>query len=520
MYKSRYEEIINVIKDKVDEKLFDAFKTKTKITFIRARAGAGKTYLSVAYALYKAIEGKRIAIFVRTRSEINQVLRIASDIRSKLGVRSSEVPTITPITSKETLCRFPPKNNVIIKWWCRIIDCEFLNNKINDNYREFVLTTQLSSIREYFIRARDMHLCPYFALQSMASESSVVVTTHPYLIYNELFERLGERDVLIIDEAHNLLKPVTARISERDLNNQVVNLNNDNVQNTIINLWRNNRKGEAMKISRSLNFINSPGKLIRISNEYIKVFPPDELIGERARRSEKIIIVSSTLYPINLYRKLFAGKIDAEIKIIPGFLENTEKRIHVVLKIGLTSRYEERSEKTYRLYARVIINIVNELKKTTIVFVPSREFAKKLSRELRWDIVLDEIDLYQVKTEHVISVMGSRISEGLDININGKEPELLIIAGLPYPRRDREYLEVIKLYRTHYNLDARTLLEVIEMSEMLSRLIQTAGRVGRRKKGAVIIIDDRITKIPLKILTYTSLRKLINELKSFFNVKK
>jgi len=519
VYKSRYEEIIDVIRDNVDKELLSAFETKARVTFIRAKAGAGKTYLSVAYALYRASEGDKIAIFVRTRSEINQVLRIASEIRSRLGARASELPTITPITGKEALCRFPPENNTVIKWWCRIIDCEFLNNKINNDYRELIQNRQLSSIKDYFIQARDMHLCPYFALQLTANENKAIVTTHPYLINNELFERLGEREILIIDEAHNLLKPVTARINERELNRSRTDLDDNEIQNMIINLWRRNQKIRAMRVSRLWNFINSPGKLIRINEECIKVLPPDELIRERAREAREIFIISSTLYPINLYKKLFAKNIDAEIRIIPGFLENTKTRTHAVLKIGLTSRYEERSEKTYKLYAKAINDIVNELKKTTLVFVPSKDFAKNLSKELKWNVVLDENDLYQVETEHIISVMGSKISEGVDIYISGKEPELLIIAGLPYPRRDREYLGIINLYKMHYGIDAGTLLKIIEISEMLSRLIQTAGRVGRRKKGAVIIIDDRITNIPIKIPAYSSLRKLINDLKKFFDIK-
>ena len=505
-----------MIQENVDKELMKAFETDAEITFIRARAGAGKTYLSVAYALYRASEGDRVAIFVRTRSEINQALRIAREIGSRLGDRAKELPTMIPMTGKEALCRFPPENNAVIKWWCRIIDCEFLNHKINDEFRELIQNQQFSSIREYFIQARDMHLCPYFALQLVASEHQIVIATHPYLINDELFERLGERDILIIDEAHNLLKPITARINARELKGSLRDLNDNEIQNMIINLWRRGDRHKAMKISRVWSFTSSPGEVIRINHECIKVLPPDELIRERMRAARKIFVISSTLYPMNMYKKLFASNIKAEIKIVPGFLENSVKRVHAVLKVGLTSKYTDRDKRTYRLYAKAIRGIVNELERTTIVFVPSKDFAKNLSRELEWDIVLDENDLYQVETKHIISVMGSRISEGVDISISGKEPELVIIAGLPYPRRDREYLGIINLYTKHYEIDTGTLLSVMETSEMLSRLIQTAGRVGRKRKGAVIIIDDRITRIPIRIPVYSSLKRLILDLKKFF----
>ncbi len=505
-----------MVQENVDKELMKAFETDAEITFIRARAGAGKTYLSVAYALYRASEGDRVAIFVRTRSEINQALRIAREIRSRLGDRAKELPTMIPMTGKEALCRFPPENNAVIKWWCRIIDCEFLNHKINDEFRDLIQNQQFSSIREYFIQARDMHLCPYFALQLAASEHQTIIVTHPYLINDELFERLGERDILIIDEAHNLLKPITARINARELKGSLRDLNDNEIQNMIINLWRRGDRHKAMKISRVWSFTSSPGEVIRINHEYIKVLPPDELIRERMRAARKIFVISSTLYPINMYKKLFARNIKAEIKIIPGFLRNTKTKIHVILKIGLTSRYKERSEKTFRMYAKVIQEIVNKLNKTTLVFVPSKEFASNLYRELRWTVVLDETDLYQIESEHVISVMGSKISEGVDISIGQKEPELVIIAGLPYPRRDKEYLGIINLYTKYYKIDARTLLTTMETSEMLSRLIQTAGRVGRKKKGAVIIIDDRITSIPIKIPIYSNIKELIASLRKFF----
>ncbi len=516
MCESRYEEILGVIKGNVDKELLRAFESRSRAVFIRARAGAGKTYLSVAHALYRASEGDKVAIFVRTRSEINQVLRIASEIRSRLGGKATELPAITPITGKEALCRFPPQSTVVLKGWCRIIECEFLNNKINDAFRELVQHTQFISIREYLIQARDMHLCPYFALQLVASDNAAIIATHPYFINSELFERLGDRDVLIIDEAHNLLKPITARISAKEFEESRMDLDDDEAQNMIINLWRRGNRRRAIAISRIWNFMRSPGKVIRINGEYIKVFLPNELIEERMRTAREIYIISSTLYPINLYKKLFMRNIEADTKIVPGFLENTKKKMHAILGIGLTSRYEERDEKTFRLYAKTIHEIVNELNKTTIVFVPSKDFARRLSKELKWDIVLNENYLYQIETRHVISVMGSKISEGVDISMGGEEPKLAIIAGLPYPRRDKEYLRIIKLYTKHYKIDARTLLTIMETSEMLSRLIQTAGRVGRKKKGAVIIIDDRITRIPIKIPTYNNITKLIADLKKFF----
>lgn len=513
----KYEEVLDVIQGNVDEELLNAFNAESKLILIRARAGAGKTFLSLAYSIYQAIMGKKVALFFRTRSEVNQALRIAYEIRAGLAKKSISAPTVIPIVGKDALCRYPPDNKSVIKWWCRIIDCEYLNHKISSDFRDVVKTKQFGNIRDYFILAREMGLCPYFALQLTAAESSIVATTHPYFIKDELFERLGERDILIVDEAHNLIKPVTARISESEYSFTITVADEVEIQNMILGLWRSNRKGKATRVSRYWSFINSAGEVIRVDGEYIRVVPPNELISERMKSAEKIFILSSTLYPLNLYKKLFAGSNEVETRVYPGFMKSTERRMIVILKIGLTSRYSERGERTYKLYSSVISELVREISKPTIIFVPSKEFAMRLSRELRYDVIMDEKELYRVNSDKVISVMGSRLSEGVDIIMRGGEPRLLIVAGLPYPRRDNEYVEVVKFYARHYRVNAGTLLKTIEVSEMLSRLIQTAGRVGRKSKGAVIIIDDRITRMNLKLPIYISLKNLVRDLNAFFN---
>ena len=70
-----YEGIISIIpKKKGTEKIVDAMFSIRDDVIIRAPAGSGKTFIAVAYAIYEALNGRRTAIFFRTKTEMENAL--------------------------------------------------------------------------------------------------------------------------------------------------------------------------------------------------------------------------------------------------------------------------------------------------------------------------------------------------------------------------------------------------------------------------------------------------------------
>jgi len=512
-------ELMDIITQRTQytDDLVKGFMSSAKLVFIRAIPGSGKTYTALAFAIWRALKGDRIAIFMRTKSEIDHSLSITAKISKELKQKGIKPPVIVPVGGKERLCRFPPENPSIIKWWCQLIRCEYLGRRKSSSLLSRIQESSPSTLKEYFVIAREERVCPYFAYQELCAESPIVIATHPYLVRDDLFERLGKRDILIIDEAHNLLKIVTSRIKIEDFHiaRKIAEEFGDELGRGIIRLWRSNNKADASLLSLYENFIESSGYRIRIKDEYIKIQPPLRLIKQRLLNVRQIFLLSSTLYPINLYKALFARDIPSETRIIPGLFKSSKKRFYALLKLGLTSRFTDRSERVYRNYAKVVREIVRNIDRPTLIFAPSYEFAQNLARILNIRLLSDISE--PLDTSVAISVIRGRLAEGIDITLGGEEPEILIVTGLPYPERNEESMKIIKFYSKYYQLDFPELLKLIEISEMLSGLIQASGRVGRRKRGAVIIIDDRLSALRLQIQEFTSLSQLIETLNKFFS---
>ena len=503
-------------RDKYGQELVKAFLSQEKVNFIRASPGTGKTYAAVAFSLWRALNNDRIAIFMRTRNEINHALEISNRLSRSLLSRNINPPLIVPVGGKETLCRFPPENPAIIKWWCQIIRCEYISRRRSSRLRQLILEQRPSNLREYFILAREENVCPYFAYQELCASSPIVLATHPYFIRDEFYERIGNRDILIVDEAHNLLKIITGRIKIQAFEEakRILKHLGENIPSNIRRLWSLNQKEEAIVLSQYESYLESTGFQVRVGEEFLKIQTPLNLLKRRLLSARQIFLISSTLYPSGLYKTLFSQKIPSRTHIIPGLFKNTEKRYIAVLKIGLSSKIEYRTKRSYQKYAKTIEMIINQINKPTIIVTPSYNFAEELSELLDLDIVRDDSNILD---NVIITVARGRLAEGVDVKIGERVPEILVIAGLPYPERNEEILKIIRFYSKYYDIKFSKLLKMIETSEMISGLLQAAGRVGRQKKGAVVIIDDRLPLLGLKIPVYTTLGSLIKALKNFFN---
>mgnify|MGYP003873304887 CR=1 FL=1 len=501
---------------RVHERIAEGFLKSSRVILIRAIPGSGKTTLAVAFAFWRALHGDRIAIFFRTRAEIDHALGISFRIAEKLIRDDINPPLVIPVGGKEGLCRFPPNNPRIIKWWCKILKCEYLRRRRTEDLVRMIRESRPESVREFFILAREAKTCPYFAYQAICKDAPIVLATHPYLVNDEFFERLGNRDILIVDEAHNLVINETAciRLEEyKDAKQMVRSDESSEIARYIIRFWREGKKDTAALLSTYESFLSAPGYSIRINDEIIKILPPLRLMKQRLISVRQIILLSSSLFPSNLYKTLFSQDIDSEMIIHPGLFKKSKKRFYAGLVIGLSSRYSERQSFVYKKYAEVIKTILKYTRRPAIIFTPSHEFAEKISSKTSLPLITEMQD--GLEHHAIVSVARGRLAEGVDIQLRGEEPELLIIAGLPYPERDIRYLKIIEFYAKYYKLSASGLLRSMEIGSMVSALIQASGRVGRKKKGVIIIIDDRLMNLNLRIPIYRDLASLIRDTLKF-----
>ena len=515
-----------IVNHTVDD-LISFFLEDSPLSFLRAPAGYGKTACALAYLITEGFAGNRGAIFFRTRTEVNQALRLLSRMINNLPRKTIDHLSVIPLVGKDFYCRYPPEKKSLVKWWCKIIHCNFLSRYRSQELMDLLSQNVYDSLKKYYNIARDLDLCPYYVYQRLSENADIVLTTHPYIIRQSFLNRIGERSIVIIDEAHNLLKSITAKISKREyaqgesLERTIHNQNIDQ-DRFLAMLFYQRREKDLLILARYLKFQEEEGTIIGERSHLIKIVPPIQIIDRLLSRS-KVILMSSTLYPISLYKTLFANKRPVREHIIKGFIRSTSRRKLAILKSGITSKFNERGDKTFWRYTSIIKKIYDSIKENIIVFAPSKNFAENLAKYIGAPILLEEpnrlmeslgiSDLKDVPI--IISVARSKLAEGIDLSYKGFTPRILLVIGLPFPKITQEDRIIIQFYSKIYNIKEPLLRKSLSLSSMFSALIQTIGRIGRKEKGFAIIVDDRILNFNLGIPVYNNPDQLVADVRSF-----
>ena len=123
------------------EKLAKAFLAQKRLILIRAPAGIGKTSVAIAYLFQSALIGKRGAIFLRTRREVEHALKIAKKIKERVRADILVIPT----PSKRELCVMRFKE-IPIRFLCPAIDCERLRKRRYSDVEKYLRKRILSLI--------------------------------------------------------------------------------------------------------------------------------------------------------------------------------------------------------------------------------------------------------------------------------------------------------------------------------------------------------------------------------------
>ncbi len=214
--------------------------------------------------------------------------------------------------------------------------------------------------------------------------------------------------------------------------------------------------------------------------------------------------MSASLYPIKLFEEIFStSQYRPQSIIVSGMLESDEKRLFLALDIGLSTSFRKRKTEVLEEYAKLILFLSKKLKESILAFTPSKEYAKALKGFLQEATIINgaEKNTYgeaDCKESIFISYMRGALAEGVELDLGGCSPRVLIIVGLPYPKIDEKTHLVLSSLSKAYGLEDTEFYEAYLYSSMISALVQASGRVGRREKGVVVIVDNRfpLLKIP------------------------
>ncbi len=218
------------------------------------------------------------------------------------------------------------------------------------------------------------------------------------------------------------------------------------------------------------------------------------------------IHMSGTLSPLEEYRDSLNLPPDTKLVSFPSpFPKENRKIIYSPL---VSTRYEEIkfSEEMINRIKDIIVEICNTFNRNIIVFFPSFELMNRFldgglikdikktiyveRREMKQDELMETILKFKKRGSRgnvLLSVVGGRISEGMDFP--AEELEIAIIVGIPYPKPTSRQ----KALQRYYDAKFGKGWEYAINAPTARKLLQSIGRLIRNEtdRGIAIILDRR-----------------------------
>ncbi len=254
----------------------------------------------------------------------------------------------------------------------------------------------------------------------------------------------------------------------------------------------------------------------------IEAFCLDPSVILSPLKESKTIHMSGTLEPVEIYKNV-TGFQSIKHKTIPYMFP--DERRSVIYYEGVTTKYDEFDSNEVRRMRDIISELVNTVKKNAMIFFPSYSTLERVEEagldfahmsEKRGSSQVESMEMvseFRRGGKTLLAVAGGKLSEGM--NFPGKELEMVIIAGIPYPRPDARQRAVHGYYEHLY----RRGWEYSVTFPTLVKLKQEIGRLIRAEEdtGMAIILDKRASYfrsyIPFMKLSEDPVRDAFN----FFN---
>jgi len=269
-------------------------------------------------------------------------------------------------------------------------------------------------------------------------------------------------------------------------------------------------------------------------NPRIEAFCLDPAIGmEIIQEFHSSIHMSGTLEPLEEYRDSLGLSERTELVSYPSPFPIENRRIFFVSDV--TTKYSEiaREKKIIPRTGRYITDVCNAFPRNTIVFFPSFNILSMFQNEGSFDEVqrrlyfeeqgmsqsalmdlISEFKNYGLRKGDgaaLFSVMGGRISEGMDFP--AEQLEIAMIVGIPYPKPTARQRGLQK----YYDLKFRKGWEYTVEAPAARKLLQSIGRLIRNEndRGVAVIMDRRASRFKKYIIDLKETKNLLEDMRNF-----
>jgi DNA excision repair protein ERCC-2 len=269
-------------------------------------------------------------------------------------------------------------------------------------------------------------------------------------------------------------------------------------------------------------------------NPRIEAFCLDPSIGtEIIRYFHSSVHMSGTLEPLEEYRDSLGLADKTELVSYPSPFSKNNRKIFFVEDV--TTKYDEisKDDKIINRMINHVSSICNTFPKNTMVFFPSfsvmsmfrrNEDICKINRCVLFEeqamsqiALMDLVSEFKEKGEDegdgaaLFSVMGGRISEGMDFP--AEQLEIAVIVGIPYPKPTARQ----RALQHYYDIKFRKGWEYIVEAPTARKMLQSIGRLIRDEndRGVAVILDRRASRFKRYIRDLEETKNLISDIHGF-----
>lgn len=269
-------------------------------------------------------------------------------------------------------------------------------------------------------------------------------------------------------------------------------------------------------------------------NPRVEAYCLDPSIGTDVLRDVHCSIhMSGTLEPLDEYRDALGLSLDTRLAVYPSPFPPENRKIFYVRDV--TTRYEEMMKNTSIISQmwRHVSGICNRFEKNTMVFFPSYNTLSLFRKngcfaEIHRCLYIEEQNMSQSELIDLVSdfkscgdgkgtgaalfsVMGGRISEGMDFP--AEQLEIAVIVGIPYPKPTARQRGLQNYYDQKFSRG----WEYAVQAPAARKMLQAIGRLIRNEsdRGVAVILDKRAPRFQQYIKNMQESRNLLNDIRVF-----
>jgi len=213
------------------------------------------------------------------------------------------------------------------------------------------------------------------------------------------------------------------------------------------------------------------------------------------------ILMSGTLGDPNYYVDILGIPSSRTVFMELPSPISRENRL-ILVDNDVTTKFESRDEKMWRKVAEHVEELVRIAKGRTAVYFPSYEIMRSVENFIklnlpfmveRRDMEIAELFNFLHKYDKGVffGVTRGKVSEGVDMSLNGLTMlAMVIIVGLPYPKKTELQQAVLKYYEERFGGKAHAYANEVPCANAVT---QAAGRLFRspEDRGVVVLMDWR-----------------------------